>query len=160
VAVEQCNEPDEVHADGPRPSQVIAVFYGPWGNHMIRSLAFLACGVLFGCAHQEHLKVVEIQYPRLVDERCGSAESSIDVLVKDQGGEAIYGASTYLLPMSSSDAPLSEITDRRGVAHFKSSKGGTFGVVATLLGFLPTSQVLRFDSGCSGHVQLVLKVMS
>jgi hypothetical protein len=29
VAVEQCNEPDEVHADGPRPSQVIAVFYGP-----------------------------------------------------------------------------------------------------------------------------------
>jgi hypothetical protein len=27
-AVEQCNEPDEVVANGPSPSQVIAVFYG------------------------------------------------------------------------------------------------------------------------------------
>ena len=27
---EQCNEPDEVYANGPRPSQVTAVLDGPW----------------------------------------------------------------------------------------------------------------------------------
>jgi hypothetical protein len=30
-AVEQCNEPDEVVANGLSPSQVIAVFYAPSG---------------------------------------------------------------------------------------------------------------------------------
>ncbi len=117
-------------------------------------------GSLLGCAHYEHAKFVEVSYPRLANERCASTDSRVEVEVKDQEGEAIGGASAYLLPMSSSDAVSSGITGPNGVAQFSVAKGGTYGVVATLLGFFPTSQVVRFESGCSGRIQLVLKVMS
>jgi hypothetical protein len=105
------------------------------------------------------LRFAEVKYPGLQGERCGLGLSDIRVVVKDEEGAAVGGASAYLLAMSSNDAALSQITSPEGIAAFSVPKGGTFGVVATLLGFHPSSQVVRFEAGCSGSVELVLKVM-
>ena len=131
----------------------------PWKEHVSRLLLLAVCGSVLGCAHETHLRFAEVSYPRLEGERCGSGVSDVQVVVKDQEGQAVGGASAYLLAMSSSDSALSQVTDPEGLARFSVPKGGTFRVVATLLGFHPSSQVVRFDSGCSGSVQLVLKVM-
>jgi Carboxypeptidase regulatory-like domain len=153
VAVEQCNEPDEVHADGPRPSQVIAVL-SRRGVSEVKPLALGAALLLAGCSAKGPIRVSATPVTA-----CEQKKTELTVVVQDEMGGIIPGAQVSL--DGKGRVVASAGTDMNGRASFVALPSlGPFSVRSELPGFdVSHTTAFRLQPGCNTTVRVHLRLL-
>jgi hypothetical protein len=103
----------------------------------------------------------ELRYPAPQQETCalGTPSAELSVVVTDELGAVIPGATVYAAPMADRAAGVvTATTDDAGVARATLPAAGNYAVTILLEGFLPEARAFRIRAGCSGLTKVILRV--
>jgi hypothetical protein len=103
----------------------------------------------------------EITYPHPARETCKAGQTSqpaLAVTVHDEGAAALPGVLLYLGATSGTPEALTALTDDLGRATLHAPASGVYVLTVALAGFTPEVRALSLKSGCSGDVDVALKL--
>jgi hypothetical protein len=128
-------------------------------------LGLLIAGVVAtGCAARKPTPLAlhaEITSPSPARETCKAGDTTqpaLAVTVHDEAAAALPGVLLYLGATSGRPESLTAQTDDLGTATMHAPTSGVYVLTVALVGFTPEVRQLALKSGCSGQVDVALKL--
>jgi len=123
-------------------------------------LALLAVGCAVRSAPPLALHA-DVVYPSPSKETCTPGDTSgpvIAVTAHDEAGAALPGVLLYLGATAGTPEVVTSQTNELGAVTMHAPGSGVFVLTAALLGFTPEVQALTLKAGCTGRVDIALKI--